>query len=84
MYAARNIGFLLLSAACIAATSLLGMAALRNTAVTYTTLWISEKVVEVTAGKGVWLTLFVVSLMGWLASLLLSAHPEWLLSLVQL
>lgn len=83
-YAVSNVCFLLISAACIAASSLLGLAALRNTAVTYTTLWISQKVVEVTAGKGMWLTLFVVSVLGWSASMLLSTHPEWLLSLVQL
>jgi len=62
--------------------TVLGLAPLSNTAITFGVLWLGEKGVEHTAGRWVWLAVFSGSLALWQAALFLHSRPDWLASLV--
>lgn len=66
-----------------AAGTVLDLAPLSNTAVTFAVLWVGETAVEHTAaGRWLWVSVFAGSLALWQAALFLRSHPDWLASMV--
>eukprot|EP00879_Flechtneria_rotunda_P027099 GHRR01028967.1.p1 GENE.GHRR01028967.1~~GHRR01028967.1.p1 ORF type:complete len:341 (+),score=99.01 GHRR01028967.1:1212-2234(+) len=83
-YWISNTTYLLLILASIAVGALAGLTGLHNTALTFLILWVSQKAIEVTAGRATWIAMFALSLTLWRCSLYLTTHPGWLASLLDL
>lgn len=82
-YGIRNAVVLGSLAATIAAGSVVGLAAVRSTGVTFLVLWSFEKLADMayyTKGGLVWPCILAASLATWRLSLHLHQHPELLLS----